>query len=87
MTALTVADPQVLQFKARVKNGVIVPDKKVDIPSGKTYWVTLKVETEPSEHIDALAEIAAMAQPMGPDDLARNFDRYTDRIIANEPAN
>jgi hypothetical protein len=85
MTGTKVVNPKVLQFKAHIKNGVIIPDKKIDIPADKTYWVTLEVETEPSESVDALAEIVAMAQPMGFDDLARNFDHHTNRVVADEP--
>ena len=38
-------------------------------------------ETEGESKVDALAEIATMAQPLGPSDLARNFDNYTQRVI------
>ena len=31
----------------------------------------------PTENIDALKTIANMAQPLGPEDLARNFRDYT----------
>lgn len=35
----------------------------------------------------ALAQIAALAQPYGPPDLARNFDKYMNRVSDDEPAN
>lgn len=38
-------------------------------------------EAEANSEVDALAEIAALAQPLGPSDLARNFDDYTQRVI------
>jgi|GEM_PF-2272227 len=43
--------------------------------------VPVSSEEEGERKIDALAEIAAMAQPFGPSDLARNFDDYTQRVI------
>ncbi|MCE7989433.1 MAG: hypothetical protein DYG89_50420 [Caldilinea sp. CFX5] len=33
----------------------------------------------------ALAQIAALAQPYGPPDLARNFDKYMNRVSDDEP--
>ena len=36
--------------------------------------------------VDALAEIAALAQPIGPANLAREFDGYTERVLDNDPA-
>ncbi|HRJ40724.1 MAG TPA: hypothetical protein PL105_02535 [Caldilineaceae bacterium] len=35
--------------------------------------------------VDALAEIIAMAQPIGPANLARDFDRYTERVLDDNP--
>ena len=77
-----------LRFKARVKNGVIVPTETVSLPADQTYMVTLQPVTGPDEvsSLDALAEIAAMAQPLGPADLAEKFDTYTGRVLADEPA-
>lgn len=79
---------RVLRFKARVENGVIIPVETISLPSGQTYLVTLQAETKPTEAapLDALAEIAAMAQPLGPADLARNFDTYAGRVLNDEPA-
>lgn len=79
---------RLLRFKARVENGVIIPVEAVTLPSGRTYLVTLQVEPEPAQPapLDALAEIAALAQPLGPADLARNFDTYTGRVLPDEPA-
>ena len=77
-----------LRFKAQIKNGVIVPTEAVTLPPDQTYVVTLQPipgQTEASSP-DALAEIAAMAQPLGPADLAENFDTYTGRVLADEPA-
>ncbi|OQY41427.1 MAG: hypothetical protein B6242_17410 [Anaerolineaceae bacterium 4572_78] len=42
-------------------------------------------EPESSLQVDALAEIAKMAQPIGPEGLARNFDTYVGGVIDNEP--
>jgi hypothetical protein len=75
---------KVLRFKARVENGVIIPEEAVSIPSDQTYLVTLEPETESDAGLDALAEIAAMAEPLGPADLARNFDTYAGRVITDE---
>lgn len=79
----------VLRFKARVENGVIIPEKAIAVPSGQTYLVTLQLVPEPDgdTEVDALAEIAAVAEPLGPVDLARNFDTYTGRVVADEPTN
>lgn len=33
----------------------------------------------------ALSRIAALAQPYGPPDLARNFDKYMNRVADDEP--
>lgn len=33
--------------------------------------------------IDALAEIAALAQPLGPNDLALNFDSYSEQVLGD----
>lgn len=34
------------------------------------------------EEVDAFAEIAALAQPLGPADLSTNFDKYTKQFSA-----
>jgi hypothetical protein len=39
-----------------------------------------------SESIDALQHLSNMALPMGPEDLARNFDRYTGKVLSDESA-
>lgn len=36
--------------------------------------------------VDAFAEIAALAQPLGPSDLSINFDKYTTRVLDDELA-
>jgi prevent-host-death family protein len=36
--------------------------------------------------VDAFAEIAALAQPLGPADLSINFDKYTNRVLSDELA-
>lgn len=46
--------------------------------------VPFEFEIDKKEEVDALAEIAAMAQPLGPNDLARNFNHYTQRTISDE---
>ncbi len=78
-----------LRFKARVENGVLVPTEDVDLDNkmtpGATYWITLELENEPASEVDALAELAALAQPLGPPDLARNFDTYTGRVLGDKP--
>lgn len=33
--------------------------------------------------VDALTTLASIAQPIGPTDLARNFDRYTGKILVD----
>lgn len=78
--------PKVLRFKVHVQNGVLVPDEPMRLPAGQTYLVTLQLESEIETEVDALAEIAAMAQPIGPSDLARNFDTYTRRVLSHESA-
>jgi hypothetical protein len=78
----------VLWFKARLKNGMIIPKETVSLLPGQTYLITLEMEPESQSEksLDALAEIATMAEPLGPVDLARNFDTYTSRVITDEPA-
>jgi hypothetical protein len=83
----TISQATLLQFRAHVENGVIVPDEVVVIPSDQTYLVTMEPDANASQSVDALAEIAAMAQPLGPADLARNFDLYTGRTVTHETAN
>ncbi len=70
-----------LRFKARVKNGVLVPEEPVDLAADQTYLVILQPEPSPDRAVDALAELTKLAQPLGPVDLARNFDRYTHRVL------
>ena len=78
----------ILRFKARIENGVIVPAETITLPADQTYVVTLQPidEAAMSAPLDALAEIAAMAQPLGRADLAANFDIYTGRLLSDEPA-
>lgn len=75
-----------LRFKARVKNGVLVPEEPVNLAADQTYLVILQPEPDPDEAVDALAELTKLAQPLGPADLARNFDSYTNRVLYDEPA-
>lgn len=42
--------------------------------------VSILPEPEAEHQVDALTEIAALAQHLGPSDLARNFDHYTQRV-------
>ena len=76
----------VLRFKARVKNGVLVPEEPVNLSTDQTYLVILQPEPAPDRAVDALAELARLAQSLGPADLARNFDRYTNRVLKDESA-
>ena len=41
---------------------------------------------ERGQPVDAFAEIAALAQPLGPADLSVNFDTYTNQMLGDEPA-
>jgi hypothetical protein len=59
---------------------------RIIIPSDQIYLVTLQPEPKAEAGLDALAEIAGMAEPLGPTDLARNFDAYTGRVITDESA-
>lgn len=57
-------------------------------PSGAASFTTEKalVADEGSgKKRSALAQIAALAQPYGPPDLARNFDKYMNRLSDDEP--
>lgn len=38
------------------------------------------------ESVDALQLLSGMAQPIGPGDLARNFDRYAGKVLSDESA-
>ncbi|MFZ4663704.1 MAG: hypothetical protein ACOYNY_42270 [Caldilineaceae bacterium] len=42
------------------------------------------VHDDNEDEVDAFAEIAALAQPLGPADLSINFDRYTKRVLDDE---
>ena len=91
MADVTAPDAQtqtVLQFKARVENGVIIPEEAITVPTGQVYLVTLQLAPaeEAAQPLNALAEIVALAQPLGPADLARHFDTYTGRVLTDEPA-
>ena len=70
---------EVLRVRVHVEDGVLIVDDSVELPRGQTYWATLELLAENSE-VDALAEIASLAQPIGPSDLARKFDQYVERI-------
>lgn len=74
----------VLQFKARIEKGLLVPDLDLSALSGQSYIVTLVPDV--AEGPDALEAILALAQPIGPADLARNFDTYTGRTVIHETA-
>jgi hypothetical protein len=64
-----------------VQVGVIVPLE---------IWRKIKLEkqvtAEKHLNIDALAEMAKLAQPLGPSDLASNFEYHTSQRVINEPA-
>lgn len=40
--------------------------------------------TDASESVDALEMLSGMAQPIGPKDLSRNFDRYVGKVLSDE---
>ncbi len=72
----------VTRFRVQYENGMLIPEETVSLPSGNYYIATLQPETSAS--VDALTEIALMAQPLGPADLARNFDTYAKRVFDDE---
>lgn len=72
---------EVLRFKGHVEGGLLIPEEGVSLPDG-TFWVSLQKSTD--TELDALDEIIAMAEPIGPADLARHFDAYTGRVISDE---
>lgn len=76
------------RFKVRFENGMLIPDEQLNLLSGQTYWVILQptAELDQPAPVDALAQIVALATPLGPADLARNFDSYTGRVLPDEPA-
>jgi hypothetical protein len=88
-TLTTINNKPIFRFKARIENGVIIPQETVALPTDQTYLVTIQLEPIPevdaATPVDALAQLAALAQPLGPADLARHFDSYTNRIISDEP--
>jgi prevent-host-death family protein len=56
-------------------------------PSHDQSVTSAKLQAEGNDEVvDALAEIAQIAQPLGPPDLARNFDTYTKRVLHDESA-
>lgn len=75
---------EVLRFKAKVKNGVLVPEEPVELATDQTYLVILHPEPAAEQAVDALAELTKLSQPLGPADLARNFDSYTNRVLDDE---
>ena len=82
IASLPTKSSNTLRIKVRLKNGSLIPDEPLTLPSDKSYFVT--VELNPVEEVNALAEIAAMAQPIGPADLSINFDSYTRRILDDD---
>ena len=72
----------IIRFRVRYENGMLIPEEVVSLPSGNHYMATL--QPEPAAAVDALAEIAVMAQPLGPSDLARNFGTYSKRVFDDE---
>ena len=73
-----------IRFRVRYENGMLIPEESVSLSSGNYYIATL--QPEPAASVDALAEIALMAQPLGPADLARNHDTCFKRVIEDEAA-
>ena len=45
----------------------------------------VKYSIDASESPDALKILSGMAQPIGPEDLSRNFDRYIGKVSFDEP--
>jgi len=82
MANLPTKSPNTLRIKVRLKNGSFIPDEPLTLPTDQTYFVI--VELNPVEEVNALAEIAAMAQPIGPADLSVNFDSYTRRVLNDD---
>lgn len=82
LESLPTKSSNTLRIKVRLKNGSLIPDEPLALPTDKTYFVT--VELNPVEEVNALAEIAAMAQPIGPADLSINFDSYTRRVLNDD---
>lgn len=48
--------------------------------------VPTSTTTDDEREVDAFAEIAALAQSLGPADLSINFDKYTNRVLNDELA-
>lgn len=46
----------------------------------------LKHPMDAAESIDALKMLSEMAQPIGPRDLSRNFDRHVGKVLFDESA-
>ncbi|KHD07823.1 hypothetical protein PN36_29760 [Candidatus Thiomargarita nelsonii] len=67
---------QYVSDNSGVPTGVIVPME---------LWGEIKSERKLETTVDALAEIAKLAQPLGPADLARHFEHYAGKRIADEP--
>ncbi len=44
------------------------------------------VQANVPKTVDALQAIARLAQPLGPEDLARNFDHYRSRLTSDDSA-
>jgi hypothetical protein len=71
-----------IRFRVRYENGMLIPEEAVSLSSGNHYIATLQPVSIAS--VDALTEIALMAQPLGPADLARNYDTYFKRVLDDE---
>lgn len=82
LASLPTKSPNTLRIKVRLKNGSFIPEEPLNLPSDQSYFVI--VELNPIEEVNALAEIAAMAQPLGPADLSVNFDLYTRRVLHDD---
>ena len=68
---------QYISNESGIQTGVILP-----IEQWQQIW---KKNTSTDNSLDALAEMAKMAQPMGPSDLSCHFEHYTGKRISDEP--
>lgn len=59
---------------AQTRHRIAVAERLLPIGNGNDHGYEYEV--------DAFAEIAALAQPLGPADLSINFDKYTNRVSA-----
>jgi hypothetical protein len=72
-------------FSPERRDGLLIPENDITLQPGHTYLVIVEsIQQDQRPEVDALAEIAALAQPIGPIDLDRHFDLYSERVLLNE---